>query len=116
MMRRIFTTGDEQNTQYILEKEHGFQVCVHNKNFIAGVPIATSITNAVKFSRRVIVLLTEYVLILSSFIVLILSSFISHSKGVSIIMAGMVDKLEGVRNRVMKSGNQPKGWMTFSFY
>ncbi len=62
MMKKIFATAEQQElTHYILEEEYGFKLCVHNKDFIAGVPIGTSITNAVNLSRRVIILLTEYV-------------------------------------------------------
>ena len=63
MMKRIFTNGDPQDvtqvTRYILEEEHGFELCVHNRNFIGGTAIATNITNAVRMSRRTIVFLTE---------------------------------------------------------
>ncbi len=61
MMKKIFTTGDPQETHYILEDDHGFELCVHNRNFIAGTAIATNITNAVRMTRRTIILLTEYV-------------------------------------------------------
>ena len=65
MMKRIFTRGDPQDvtqeTRYILEEEHDFELCVHTRNFIGGTAIATNITLAVQRSRRTIVLLTEYV-------------------------------------------------------
>ncbi len=65
MMKRIFTRGDPQDitqeTRYILEEEHGFELCVHSRNFIGGTAIATNITLAVQKSRRTIILLTQYV-------------------------------------------------------
>ena len=65
MMKTIFTPGDPQDilqeTHYILEDNHGFELCVHTRNFIGGSAIATNITLAVQRSRRTIVLLTQYV-------------------------------------------------------
>ena len=44
-----------------LEDEHGFKLCVHERNFDLGVPIRDNITKAVNSSRRTIVALTpEY--------------------------------------------------------
>ncbi len=60
-MRQMFTTGDANNTRYILEEEDGFDICVHTRNFIAGILVTTNIANAVKVSRRTIILLTRYV-------------------------------------------------------
>ncbi len=60
-MKRIFTTGDPEETLYILEEDHGFELCVHSRNFIGGTAIATNIVNAVRMSRRTIIFLTEYV-------------------------------------------------------
>ncbi len=57
----IFTTGNPRDTRYLLEEEHGFELCVHSRNFIGGTAIATNITHAVRLSRRMIILLTEYV-------------------------------------------------------
>ncbi len=66
MMKTIFTPGDPKDilqlTRYILEDKHGFELCVHTRNFIGGTAIATNITLAVQKSRRTIVLLTQYVL------------------------------------------------------
>ena len=58
-MKRIFTNEDPADTRYILEEQHGFMLCVHTRNFIAGRPVATNIANAVRMSRRTIVLLTR---------------------------------------------------------
>ena len=67
MMKRIFTSGDpqdiEQLTRYILEDDHGFELCVHTRNFIGGTAVATNITLAVLRSRRTIVLLSRYVML-----------------------------------------------------
>ncbi len=60
MMQGIFTTGDPQDIRFILEEEHGFELCVHSRNFMGGTAIATNIANAVRLSRRTIVLLSEY--------------------------------------------------------
>ncbi len=57
-MKRIFTTDD---TKFLLEEYHGFELCVHSRNFLAGIPITTNIANAVRVSRRTIALLTRYV-------------------------------------------------------
>ncbi len=44
-----------------LEKEHGFLLCLHLRNFIAGTSILTNITNAILGSRRVILILSRLV-------------------------------------------------------
>ena len=59
LMKRMFTTEDQAYTRYILEEDHGFDLCVHSRNFLAGIPILTNISNAVRVSRRTIVLLTR---------------------------------------------------------
>ena len=44
-----------------LEDEHGFKLCVHERDFEIGIPIRENITKAVNSSRRTIVVLTpEY--------------------------------------------------------
>ena len=58
-MKKLFATDYEEFTEYILERDHGLELCVHSRNFQAGIPIMTNITNAVRLSRRTIVLLTE---------------------------------------------------------
>ena len=52
---------DPGETRYILEEHHGFELCVHTRNFIAGIPVMQNIANAVRMSRRSIVLLTRLV-------------------------------------------------------
>ena len=59
MMKRIFTAGDPQEMHFILEKDHGFELCLHSRNFLGGTAIAANIVNAVRLSRRTIILLTE---------------------------------------------------------
>ena len=44
-----------------LETEHGFMLCIHNRNFLAGVSIISNIANAVDKSRRMIMMLTRSV-------------------------------------------------------
>ncbi len=58
-MKTIFATDYPEFTEYVLERDHGFELCVHSRNFQAGIPIMANITNAVRLSRRTIVLLTE---------------------------------------------------------
>ncbi len=58
-MKRIFTMKQNRDRQYILEDKFGFQLCVHTRNFIAGNLITTNIANAVRLSRRTIILLTQ---------------------------------------------------------
>ncbi len=62
IMKHIFTTKDDDERKYILEEDHGFELCVHTRNFMAGILITTNIANAVRLSRRIIILLTQYVL------------------------------------------------------
>ncbi len=62
LMKGMFATEDPdapEETRYILEEHHGFMLCVHRRNFIAGRPVMTNIANAVRMSRRTIVLLTR---------------------------------------------------------
>ncbi len=59
IMRRIFTTGGPQDITYILEEQHGFELCVHSRNFMGGTAIATNIANAVRLSLRTIILISE---------------------------------------------------------
>ena len=49
-----------ENNKHFLEEEHGFLLCLHLRNFIAGTSIVTNITNAILGSRRVILLLSRY--------------------------------------------------------
>ncbi len=61
-MKSMFASEDPDYpdvTRYILEEQHEFSLCVHTRNFIAGIPIMTNIANAVRMSRRTIVLLTR---------------------------------------------------------
>ncbi len=59
LMKKIFCTDRKDYTEYILERDHSFELCVHSRNFVAGIPIGTNIANAVRLSRRTIVFLTE---------------------------------------------------------
>ena len=59
LMKRIFCTERKDYTEYVLEKDHDFELCVHSRNFIGGIPIAINIANAVRLSRRTVVFLTE---------------------------------------------------------
>ena len=59
MMKKIFATDNPEETRFHLEEEHGFELCVHSRNFIAGTAIATNITLALQRSRRTIILLTQ---------------------------------------------------------
>ena len=61
VMKSIFAVHNSEYTSFILEEEHGFELCVHSRNFLGGTAIATNIANAVQLSRRMIILLTEYV-------------------------------------------------------
>ncbi len=58
-MKKIFATDYQEFTEFILERDHGFELCVHSRNFQAGIPIMANIMNAVRLSRRTVVLLTE---------------------------------------------------------
>ena len=62
-MKQIFTTGDPENTRYILEEDYGFDLCVNPRNFLPGEAEMALISRAVNLSRRTIVLLTRYVLL-----------------------------------------------------
>lgn len=57
-MRRIFVQ-DGTLTPYLEAPEHGFRLCIHSRNFIAGPTILTNIQNAINTSRRMILLLTQ---------------------------------------------------------
>ncbi len=61
IMKSIFVTQKPGYTSFILEEEHGFELCVHSRNFMGGTAIATNIANAILLSRRTIILLTQYV-------------------------------------------------------
>ncbi len=50
---------DGRKPYYILEKKCGFQLCVHTRNFMAGALITTNIANAVNYSRKTIILLSQ---------------------------------------------------------
>ncbi len=60
-MKEIMTTKEDETEHMYLEKEHGFLVCLHLRNFIAGTSIITNITNAILGSRRVILILSRFV-------------------------------------------------------
>ncbi len=61
IMKEIFTYKAAGARQYILEEKHGFELCVHTRNFMAGILVTTNIINAVRCSRRTIILLSQYV-------------------------------------------------------
>ncbi|ELU08227.1 hypothetical protein CAPTEDRAFT_27766, partial [Capitella teleta] len=44
--------------QHLEEKEH-FKLCVHFRDFLAGIPIADNISNAINRSHRTIILLSR---------------------------------------------------------
>ena len=50
--------SDQKNNLY-LESEHGFQLCLHQRNFLVGASILKNVTNAIIGSRRVILLLSR---------------------------------------------------------
>ncbi len=52
-------TYDQRTVKLILERTHGFTVCDHVRDFIAGKPIGDNIENAMRASRRFICLLSE---------------------------------------------------------
>ncbi len=54
----MIVIDDDKEYQY-LEREHGFLLCLHLRNFIAGTSIITNITNAILGSRRVILILSR---------------------------------------------------------
>ncbi len=58
-MKAIFTTEDLENTQYILEEQDDMELCLHSRNFLAGILVTTNIINAVNVSRRTVILLSE---------------------------------------------------------
>ncbi len=60
-MKDIFTNKVEGDRHYILEENHGFELCVHTRNFIAGILVTRNIANAVRCSRKTIILLSQYV-------------------------------------------------------
>ena len=61
-MKELMTTIEDGTEHMYLEKEHGFLLCLHLRNFIAGTSIITNITNAILGSRRVILILSRFVL------------------------------------------------------
>ena len=44
----------------ILEEDHGFQLVLHQRDFVPGTPILTNIAEAVTKTRRMIMLLSRY--------------------------------------------------------
>ncbi len=46
----------------ILEEDHGFQLVLHQRDFIPGTPIITNIATFVVETRRMIMLLSRYFL------------------------------------------------------
>lgn len=53
---------DDQTVEerVILEKEHGFQLILHQRDFSPGVPIMRNIAEAVQKTRRMIMLLSRF--------------------------------------------------------
>ncbi len=58
-MHAIFTINVPENKEYILEEQHDMELCIHSRNFIAGILVTTNIINAVNVSRRTLILLSE---------------------------------------------------------
>lgn len=48
-----------ENLLKILEEESGFKLCLHKRDFLAGIDIAENITSAIHNSRKVIVIMTH---------------------------------------------------------
>ena len=57
-MRKLFMKYDEVTP--ILEEDHGFQLILHQRDFMPGAAITTNIADAVEKSRRMIMLLSRY--------------------------------------------------------
>ena len=50
---------EDEKIEFFLESEHGFQLCLHQRNFPGGRSILKNVTNAILGSRRVILLLSR---------------------------------------------------------
>ena len=58
IMREIFMKEDGNTA--ILEEDHGFQLILHERDFMPGVPITSNMEEAVTQTRRMIMLLSRY--------------------------------------------------------
>ena len=47
--------------KFDMEKEHGFKLMLHERDFVAGMTIRRNIINAIEHSRRMIVILSRLV-------------------------------------------------------
>ncbi len=54
----ILTAGEEENKRYLLEEQNDMELCIHSRNFLAGILVTTNIINAVNVSRRTVILLS----------------------------------------------------------
>ena len=59
IMRDIFMKEDGNTA--ILEEDHGFQLILHERDFMPGVLITSNMEEAVTQTRRMIMLLSRYI-------------------------------------------------------
>ena len=58
----------KRSRRFDLEKEYGFRLSIHDRDWIAGRTIRANIMDSVEGSRRVIFILSKYFLLLITFL------------------------------------------------
>ena len=58
-VKRVFM-GNKMQKKFNIEKDYGFRLIIHNRDWPAGVSKTNNIINAINKSRRVIFILSRY--------------------------------------------------------